>query len=52
MFVTQSRCYFNHERAHSFEVLENRESSGWHRKWIGVVRPTFIKNEYDFVGNI
>jgi lipopolysaccharide transport system ATP-binding protein len=23
----------------NFEVNENRESSGWHGKWIGIVRP-------------
>lgn len=45
MFVTQSRCYFNHENAHSFEILEDRPSTGWHGKWPGTVRPTFIESE-------
>lgn len=50
MFVTNSQAYFYHEHAHSFEVIENREASGWHGKWIGAVRPTFIQNEYNFLG--
>lgn len=50
MFVSQSKCYFNHKHAHSFEIMEDREISGWHGKWSGVVRPTFIKNDYNLIG--
>ncbi len=46
MFVSQAKCYFNHERAHSFEIHENRDIPGWHGKWTGAVRPTFIEYEY------
>ncbi|WP_295937782.1 polysaccharide ABC transporter ATP-binding protein [uncultured Alistipes sp.] len=49
MFVTRSQCYYNHERAHSFEILEDREASGWHGKWIGAVRPVFIEHDYEFL---
>ena len=52
MFVSNSRPYFYHKHAHSFEILEDRASSSWHGKWIGAVRPTFINNDYDFIGNI
>ena len=52
MFVTNSQCYFHHEHAHSFEILEEREGSGWHGKWMGAVRPTFIKNEFTFIDSI
>jgi lipopolysaccharide transport system ATP-binding protein len=45
MFVTASACYFFHEFANSFEIEEERKSSGWHGKWIGAVRPTFIECE-------
>ncbi len=45
MFVTKSQCYFYHENAHSFEIHEDRISSGWHGKWPGAVRPTFIETE-------
>jgi lipopolysaccharide transport system ATP-binding protein len=45
MFVTNSRGHFFHEAAHSFEIIEEREVSGWHGKWPGKVRPTFIKSE-------
>ena len=45
-FVTSARIFFNHSNANSFEVVEDRELSEWHGKWPGVVRPTFIKNEY------
>jgi len=50
MFVYNAQCYFNHENAHSFEVVENRDAEGWHGKWIGAVRPTFIKNDYYLLG--
>ena len=46
MFVSKAQCHFNHKHAHSFEILEDRESSDWHGKWIGAVRPTFIEREY------
>lgn len=49
MFVTHSQCYYNHREAHSFEILEERKASGWHGKWCGVIRPTFIDNNYDFI---
>jgi lipopolysaccharide transport system ATP-binding protein len=52
MFVSNSRGYFYHEHAHSFEVIEDREASGWHGKWIGAVRPTFIENDYHLVETI
>ncbi|MDR2955534.1 MAG: ABC transporter ATP-binding protein [Prevotella sp.] len=52
MFVTDSQCYFNHQKAHSFEILEDRNVSGWHGKWRGVIRPTFIENEYNLIDNI
>jgi lipopolysaccharide transport system ATP-binding protein len=44
-FVTASSIYFNHENAHSFEIEEDRANSGWHGKWGGAVRPTFIERE-------
>jgi lipopolysaccharide transport system ATP-binding protein len=49
MFVSDSDAYFYHEHAHSFEIVEDRESSDWHGKWIGTVRPTFIKNDYSLI---
>ena len=45
LFVTNSQGYFNHTNANSFEIFEERTESGWHDKWPGNVRPTFIKNE-------
>ena len=45
-FVVSSAHHFLHKDAHSFEIFESRESSGWHGKWEGAVRPTFIKSEY------
>jgi lipopolysaccharide transport system ATP-binding protein len=36
---------FVHENACAFEIFEDRASSNWHGKWIGVVRPVFIKSE-------
>jgi lipopolysaccharide transport system ATP-binding protein len=52
MFVSQGTMYFFHERAHSFEIIENRNISYWHGEWSGAVRPTFFKNEFYFVNNI
>ena len=49
MFVTDSRCYYNHEKAHSFEISEDREVTGWHGKWQGAVRPTFIESDYECI---
>ena len=49
MYVTGATPYFHHEHAHSFEIHEERETSAWHGKWIGSVRPTFIKNNYSFI---
>lgn len=51
-FVTAARVYFDHSNANSFEVAENRENSGWHGKWAGVVRPAFIKNDFYLLENI
>jgi lipopolysaccharide transport system ATP-binding protein len=36
---------FIHDNACSFEIFEDRITSGWHGKWIGAVRPGFIKSE-------
>jgi lipopolysaccharide transport system ATP-binding protein len=36
---------FIHDNAFSFEIDEERQISGWHGKWIGAVRPTFIESE-------
>ncbi len=36
---------FVHNNACKFEIFEDRASSGWHGKWIGAVRPVFIKSE-------
>ncbi|GHU81639.1 ABC transporter ATP-binding protein [Bacteroidia bacterium] len=49
MYVSNSKSYFYHQHAHSFEIIEDREISGWHGKWIGAIRPSFIKNEYYFL---
>jgi len=49
MFVSNAQEYFYHEHAHSFEILENRNIEGWHGKWAGAVRPTFIENDYQFI---
>jgi len=40
-----SKPVFIHDNACSFEVFEDRNASGWHGKWIGVVRPVFIKTD-------
>lgn len=50
MFVTASRAHFYHKQAHSFEIIEDRNVSGWHGKWIGAVRPTFLRNDYYKIG--
>jgi lipopolysaccharide transport system ATP-binding protein len=52
MFVTKAQPYYYHEHAHSFEILEDRQANGWHGKWIGTVRPTFIKNEFNFIESL
>jgi lipopolysaccharide transport system ATP-binding protein len=49
MFVTRAKPYFYHEHAHSFEIVEDRDIAGWHGKWIGAVRPTFISNDYQLI---
>jgi lipopolysaccharide transport system ATP-binding protein len=41
VFVTATSCLFFHEYAHSF-VVDDERALGWHGKWIGAVRPTFI----------
>ena len=45
-FVTAASVHFAHPNANSFEVVEDRNIPEWHGKWLGVVRPTFIENEY------
>jgi len=45
MFVSNSQAYFYHENAHSFEITEERNTSGWHGKWPGVVRPLFFNTQ-------
>ena len=45
-FVKDSSPVFIHDNACIFEIYEDRKSSGWHGKWIGAVRPVFIKSEY------
>jgi lipopolysaccharide transport system ATP-binding protein len=47
MFVSNAQCYFNHEYAHFFEIIEEREISAWHGKFPGAVRPSFIKTEFN-----
>ena len=49
MYVSKASMYFFHEHAHTFEINENRNILDWHGKWSGAVRPTFIKNEYEFI---
>ncbi len=41
---------FIHNNACLFEVFEDRTTSGWHGKWIGAVRPGFIKSELNSIG--
>jgi lipopolysaccharide transport system ATP-binding protein len=41
----RSTPVFIHDNACSFEIFEDRASSGWHGKWIGAVRPVFIKSD-------
>jgi lipopolysaccharide transport system ATP-binding protein len=36
---------FIHNNACVFEIFENRDGGSWHGKWIGAVRPVFIKSE-------
>ena len=50
MFVTNSTCHYNHENANSFEIIENRDPSGWHGKLVCAVRPTFLKTNYEYLG--
>jgi lipopolysaccharide transport system ATP-binding protein len=49
MFVRNATTYFNHIRAHSFEIADERGEYGWYGKWAGTVRPTFIENEYQLI---
>jgi lipopolysaccharide transport system ATP-binding protein len=35
---------FVHYDAHKFEIFDDRDIPEWHGKWIGAVRPTFIKS--------
>jgi hypothetical protein len=51
MFVSNSKSYYYHEYAHSFETIEDRAVSGWNGKWVGAMRPTFIKKELDLITN-
>ena len=41
-----SYSLFYYENSISFEVHENRNASGWHGKWIGVIRPRL---DFNFV---
>ena len=43
-FVSNSKGVFIHENALSFEIFDDRDGL-WHGKWIGAVRPNFIKRE-------
>ena len=44
---------FIHENACTFEILEDRIGTSWHGKWIGAVRPTFIKSDlYPIIADI
>jgi lipopolysaccharide transport system ATP-binding protein len=52
LFVSNSQGYFMHEHAHSFEIIEDREASGWHGKWPGAIRPIFIESESSFIESI
>jgi len=52
MFVAKAATYFYHQYAHSFEIIEDRETYSWHGKWVGAVRPTFIENEYMLIESI
>jgi lipopolysaccharide transport system ATP-binding protein len=38
----KSFAIYNFEKTVAFEVNENRETSGWHGKWIGFVRPKLV----------
>jgi lipopolysaccharide transport system ATP-binding protein len=49
-FVSNAMPHFIHNSAHSFVIEEERDNSGWHGKWVGAVRPTFIENDYIFIG--
>jgi len=48
MMIVGERSYsiFYYEDSISFEVIENRQISGWHGKWIGFVRP---KLEFELI---
>jgi lipopolysaccharide transport system ATP-binding protein len=52
MFVSNAQSYFYQEKAHSFEIIEDREISISNGKWFGVIRPTFIKQDYNFIESI
>lgn len=45
MFVTRAQCYYNHKKAHSFEIVDDRDAFGWHGKWPGLIRPAFVEHE-------
>ncbi len=44
-FVTEASPYFVHRNAHSFEILDERDTREWHGEWAGATRPTFIPSE-------
>ena len=50
MMIVGDRSYslYYYENAVSFEVNDSREATGWHGKWIGIVRPQleFTLDEY------
>ncbi|MDF1549679.1 MAG: ABC transporter ATP-binding protein, partial [Bacteroidales bacterium] len=43
--IESSTPVFIHDNACSFEIFEDRLESSWHGKWIGAVRPTFVKSD-------
>lgn len=47
--VDSSTPVFIHDSACVFEIFEDRISEGWHGKWIGAVRPVFIKSELNCI---
>ena len=46
--VNHSTWYFTHNQANSFVIEEERDTTSWHGKWIGAVRPNgFITCEVE-----
>ena len=44
-FVTNSTPHFIHNEANAFEIIDERDNMEWYGKWIGAVRPNFVKTE-------